>query len=395
MLVKPLWLAFMVAAAPRWLGVEEYGVMQSSLALAGLALAFSDLGTTNYSLREATREGTEQQRLLANVLTVRGLTLLVSGGIGLAVSYWLDYPLGVVVAALAYVAAQHITTFGRVFFRAAENLRHEAVSTVLERLLVVGFGGLLLLWAGTASGTLAAMAMAMGLVAVAQLVWIGRRHVPFRPDLLDSRYAWRTLRLALPLGAADVLLAVYFRTDQVMVEAMLGDAAAGLYGQAFRLLEALSLIPTIVVQGVLFARLSRLEAESRVDEFRRVMRNGSLALAAVGIAVAATLWFGAEPLIRLLTGGDEFAASADALRVLVWTFPFTCLKDLLFVSFIARRLHRVPILVFGASAVANVSFNALAIPAFGIAGAAAVTVCTEVAIVVAYLVYSRTLRSRP
>ena len=397
MLVKPVWLLFMVAAAPRVLGVDGYGVMQSGLALAGLALAFSDLGVSSHALREVVRDPSVGERVLANTLAVRGVALAVCSVAGLAAALALGYSgpaLWTVGGALAYLVAHHLTGYGRVFIRSSEDLRPEALSTVAEKGVVVAAGAAGLLVVGTPAATVWAMAGAMVAVAAVQMAWVARTLVPLRWASLDLPFARQVVWLALPLGAADILLAVYFRTDQVMVEAMLGAGPAGQYGQAFRILEALSLLPAVVVQGALFPRLARLAASGTGPSFFRqiVVWGGGLTLAATGIAAALSI--GAEPLVVALTGDPAFAPASAALSVLAWTFPLTCIKDTLFVALLARHRHRFAIATFALAVALNVGLNLWSIPAFGIAGASAVTLATEAAVVVAYFVYEAVLYRR-
>ena len=388
--VKPVWLLFMVSAAPRVLGVDEYGSMQAALALAGLAMGFSDLGVSAHTLRESARDPEAGGPLLVNMLATRVAAVAACGAVGLAAALVLGYrggALGAIAAALVYLAGQHLTGFGRIFFRSYQVLHLEAWSTVAEKALVVGAGAVGLVAVGTAGGTLSAMAAALALVAAAQLRWITRRLVSLRRAWLDASFARRAVWLALPLGAADVLLSVYLRTDQVMIEAMLGDRAAGQYGQAYRILEALGLLPAVVVQASLFPRLSRLAGGGSGVTYRRLLAKVGGGLAAVAVGVAAVLWAVSEPLILWLTGDPAFAPAGDALGVLAWTFPFTCVKDVLFISFLAQRRHGPAVALFGAAVLLNVGLNAAAIPAYGIVGASAVPLATEVFVVGAFLAF--------
>jgi O-antigen/teichoic acid export membrane protein len=73
------------------------------------------------------------------------------------------------------------------------------------------------------------------------------------------------------------------------------------------------------------------------------------------------------------------------LQVLAWTFPFTCLKDLLYAAALARRQHALAIGIFGVAVVVNVALNAALIPRLEIQGAAVATVAAEVFVVAIYL----------
>ena len=391
-LVKPLWILFIVAACPRLLGVEAYGTMQSALALAAMILMVSDMGTSNLTLREVAAQPGEAVRYLSNILVLRGVLAAVCILGALLAAVLLDYDrlaLLTVAAACAYLLAQYLIGFSRVFFRAAENLRYEAVSTVAERALVIAVGSAFLVTTRSPAWTLGGMALGAGVVGLTQIVWISRHLARFDAGSVSVAFIRQAAWLAVPLGIADLLLGLYYRADQVMVEAMAGDAAAGQYGQAYRILEALSLLPAIVVQGALFPRLTRLGAEGGLAEARRLAVRTGVFLTASGIGVSVLLWVAAPLLIRVLTGDAAFDPAASALRVLVWAFPLTCLKDLFFITSLSRQQYRTPVVIFGAAVALNVAMNLWAIPRYGIVGASVTTVISEALTVLLFLIPRR------
>jgi O-antigen/teichoic acid export membrane protein len=385
--VKPAWILFLVALCPRVLGVEGFGVMQTALALATLVAAFSDLGVTNYSVREVARAPGQGRFLLQQVVVYRGALLLLAWGLTLAVGYVLGYEGDLLRSlwwAAGFVLAQSATLTLSAFLRGYQRLGDEAALTVLGRGVTIALGSVALLVTRSPVGVLAGMALALGLTAVVQGAWVRGRVVRGEAGRVDTRFLGVLALAALPIGAADALQVLYLRADQVMIEAMLGAASAGQYAQAYRLLEAMSLLPAIVIQAVLFARLARLDEVGDRQGFSRLYWRGLAGLAVAATVVAALVALVAPLLIRGLTGDPAFDASASALRVLVWTFPLTCVKDLAFFSYIARRLHRLPIALYALAAVANIGLNLWAIPRYGILGAAYATVAVEALIVAAY-----------
>ena len=380
-LVKPVWILFIVALCPRVLGVEGFGAMQSALALAGIALTLADLGTSTYTLREVSARPSRGAHLFSNVLVLRVFvgTVCVAGALAVAGGLEYDGPgLFAVAAAGSYLLAQQVVGFTRVFFRVAEDLRYEAVSTVAERGAVIVLGAAMVLLTGSPGWTIAGMAAGAAVVGVGQVRWISRTLVPFSRGEVGVASMRQVAWFAVPLGLADLFLALYSRVDLVMVEALSGSAAAGQYGQAYRLFEALSLLPAIVVQSALFPKLSRLVAAGAREEARRLTARTGTALVAAGVGVAGLVWAAAPLLIKVLTGDGAFAPAATALRILVWTFPLVCIKDLLFISSLAHERYRGAITIFGFAVAFNVGLNLWAIPRYGIAGASWATFASEV-----------------
>ncbi|MFN3595955.1 MAG: oligosaccharide flippase family protein [Rubricoccaceae bacterium] len=384
--VKPLWILFLVGACPRLLGVEAFGTMQTALALAALGVALTDLGLSTYALRETSADPRQGRALFGRVLRYRGVLFGLACGAVLGAALVLGYRGGLLAstgAAMAFLGAQAATVTLHAFLRAYGRLGSEAAFTVLERAGTIGVGLAALYLTRSPVAVLAGMAAGMGLVAAGQAAWVRARVLP--EDAVAAAGTWLMLGAVLPIGVAELLQVVYLRIDQVMIEAMLGRAAAGQYAQAYRLLEAMSLVPAILVQGMIFPRLSGLVARGEARAGRRLYRRGLAGLLLLAAAAAAVVYAAAPWLVRLLTADPAFDPAAGALRVLVLTFPFTCAKDLAFVACLAQRQHRLPIAAFGAAAVLNVGLNAGLIPVLGITGAALTTVAVE-AVVAAVLV---------
>jgi O-antigen/teichoic acid export membrane protein len=400
LLVKPAWLLFIAALCPRLLGVEAYGELLAALALVGIAMSFADLGVTQLSVREVARARHLAGRYFTNGLPYRGLLLVVAwaGAVGAALA--LGYraaALGAVVVAGLYGASQSVVMYERAFFRGFENLRYDAVSNVVEKALVLAAGVLALVATRSAVGVLGGMGAAMTAVAVGQTAWISARLAPLRRRLLSPAFARRVALAAIPFGIADLLMTLYLRVDQVMIEAVLGASAVGQYGQAYRVLEALSIVPAIVAQGALYPRLSVLAHTGERRRFARLMGYGALGLLVLSGGAAVALTLGGPALLHLLVPDPAFAPAGPALQVLCWSFPLTCVKDLLFVSFYATGHFRAPTLTLGVAALFNVAGNALLLPRYGILGAAAMTVASELLVVViftAYFFYTRRASAR-
>ncbi|MEM8556458.1 MAG: oligosaccharide flippase family protein [Bacteroidota bacterium] len=388
LLVKPLWLLFIVAACPRVLGSSDYGVLSASLALAAICMAFAGLGLEEHTLREVAPNPERSSEFFSTFFALRGFVVLGCWLVILLVAFLLNYRDGAfITAALAgiYFASLNLASYSRTFFRARENLRPEAVLVIIERLSVVILGGVGLWIFGTPEATVAGMAMGTALTALATIAWTARWYAPLRRDMMRPGLVRVSLHHMAPLAMKSMLIAFYMRIDQVMIEAMLTDFEAGQYGQAYRLLESLSLVPAIIVQAALFPRLCRLAGAGELTSFRRAVRTTHLGLFLFSTAVSILLAFIGPWLTMTLAGSDEFADAGSALRLLAWTYPLLCAKDILLAALTALR--QVPRLVWGllSVSVVNVAVNSYAIPTLGIHGAVGATILCEGILVAFYM----------
>jgi O-antigen/teichoic acid export membrane protein len=387
LVVKPIWFLFITAACMRVLGVEQYGVLTASLALAMIAASFIDVGMSRYTVRAVARDRSEAPFFLANFYSLRAVLGILASAIALIVAYPLGYRGTAFVAvgcAVVYAVSLNVSNYCRAFYQAFEDLRREALMLYLEKILVVGFGAACLFTWRSATATLAGMAGGMVLTSAAHFVMTTRSIAPFRPSLIEPTFIRAKFFEMLPFGAAGVLTVIYYRVDLVMVESMLGDLPAGQYGAAYRILEALNVLPAVIGLAALHPRMSRLQAARDWTGYRRVFRTGLLGLPAIAVVVAIGLSGFAESLIAVLSPDPSFGKSAETLRILVWTFPLICANLIVYLGLLTADDERFVALMLIAVVVFNIVANLFAIPALGVDGAAVTTVASEVLLLIIY-----------
>lgn len=387
-LVKPIWFVFITAACMRLLGASEFGVMTAALSLGTIATAFVDLGMMQYTTREVSRVPTRASRFFSNFMTLRLVNSLLAWAAALIAALLLDYRGSALVAvafAGGYTLTLNLTNYCRGIYRAFEDLRQEAVMLVIEKVLVIGGGIVLLTSTRLASWTLAGMAAGMTLATAVNVWWIHRRYAPVRLRLLSATFVKRSLKIMIPFGLAGLFTAIYFRIDMVMIEAYLGEIPTGQYGAAYRIHEALAMLPAMVALAAIYPRLSKLHHLENFAAFDRLVRKSLLGLAGLGLLIAVVLSIYASPTIQLLDPDPAYGPAVGALQILVWSFPFLCANFLLYSALIAMDHQRFTSLALGMAVVLNVGLNAFLIPVFHINGAAIATVIPELVLLAIYL----------
>lgn len=395
--VKPIWFLFVTALCMRVLGVDGYGRMTAALALAGVAANLIDLGMARYTVREVARDRSLAGRFFTNFLSFRGAMSLVALGAVLLTGWILGYrdtALLAVLFAAAYTYTLELTNYCRSFYEATEDLRRQAVMLVVEKTLVVAAGAALLLLTRSPEWTLAGMAIGMTITTGLNARWISTRIAPFRPADLDWGFLRRAIRIMVPLGLAGAFFNLYFRVGLVMVEAYLGETAAGQYGAAFRILEALNVLPSVIVISAIYPRLSRLLHEGETGDFRRLFLRSQWSLAAVSVGIALGLTLFSSAVISLLDPDPAFSPAGPALRVLSWAFPIYCANSLLYSALVAAEDDRFTAWSLAAAVVVNIGLNAVLIPAWGIQGAAFSAIAPEVVLAVVYGMRYRRIMAR-
>lgn len=376
---KPVWLAFLTLGCVRLLEEDGYGVFTATLALTAIVNTFADLGLAPYLVREVARRLPDAARYLTNFLVARlflgFLMVLCSLGVG----WFLGYRGGKLLALLlagSYTFLFSLLDLGRSLFRAVERMEFEAVNVLLEKLFVIGLGLVLLGGFHTPVAVLGGMALGLLVVTLGTLGWIHRHLTALRLDLLDTAFLRRAVVAALPFGLAGQFVMIYSRTDAVMLDVLVGASSAGYYGAAYRIMESLMLISSLVTTAI-YPRLSSLFHEQQHHAFHRLLRNGLLANLGIGLAVLAGLTVFASPLMVLIKGDASFEPAAGALRLLGWGVPFMCVNGVLATALTATDQQNRLLVWLGLSVLVNIGLNSLLIPAYTITGACVATLATE------------------
>ncbi len=384
LLVKPIWFGFITIVVIGRIGVAQYGAFTAALALAGIAVGLLTAGLSAVVVRDVARGRASANVYAAQLFPLRFVMGLLALVLLEAIAPLLGSPAGLVRVAWSYWFMLNLLEFTRSFFQAAEQMRYEAESVVVEKTLVVGFGLVGLSIHPDAFWLLAGMSVgAAG--AIGWSVWrMHRRIARLERQRIDASVWRHVVGEAWPLGLSAIFVMLYARTDSVMIEAIRGEVEAGQYGLAFRIPEALVQLPALLI-AVLAPRLARLYGAGDGAAFDRVMRLGFGAMLALGLVASGATSAMADWIVSTIDDSPELAPAAGVLRVMAWTFAFSCLSYLASAALIATDNQQVLVWVMGGAALLNLTLNAVLIPQTGAMGATVATLATQAFVLVALL----------
>jgi O-antigen/teichoic acid export membrane protein len=206
--------------------------------------------------------------------------------------------------------------------------------------------------------------------------WLLTRRVIVRPRLeLDRELIGSIVRGAYPIMLNQLLVVFFFKIDVFLLPLFRGNGEVGVYGAAYKFVDAMLLVPSVFVPAV-FPILSRQAASER-EALKRGTAISLKVLLLVALPIVVTFEVFADDIIRILLG-QKFAASALALRILMLFLPFSYVNGLTQYVLIALDKQKTIVRFFAFTAVFNIAANLALIPRFGYVAAGAVTVGSEV-----------------
>lgn len=359
--------------AARQLGAEAYGIIGFAMTLMLYAAMIADLGMEQYGPREVTDRKGSIDTLVSSILLVRfafsSALALVLAAVGLLV---LTEPEGSTVAlySLALLAVGANAKWVHVGLdRSGTASTARLIAESVKLLAVVS------LVRGPADFYVVPLAHVAGDSLGALWMLVAMRAAGVRPRfVIDRTLTTTALAHARPLLLTGVLGMLLYNADVVMLRIFRDRTEVGLYIVAYTLLNFLGVLGGVITLSVLpTLRRLRDDLRRRDDIYFTAMAR---ALAAgLPIAVGGALL--ATPLIELVFG-PAYQRSASALSILIWTFPLLLLRSVEQGALIAHGRQDRVMHITAIAAALNVGFNLIAVPRFGMLGAAATTLIAEI-----------------
>lgn len=365
-----------VVAVARGLPQTDYGYFNFAISFIPLFLVFAVWGLDDTLLRDLARSRERISELVSTTLLLRTLLALLAVVVSISVAPAL-VDSGRALMAFALVAmALLFDELGKVLgvvFKALERARFRAMRILINR-LVTTLLALGALWLG---GDLIVVCWmyALGSLVALLYAWysLSVHFAPVRFSDANRDLGRSLLGNNVPLAVAGVMSMAVFRIDAVMLQAIEGPLAVAMYGVAYRFLDSL-LFVSWAVAGSVVPRLARASEPSR--QARALEGVMSLCLA-VYLPLAVGSWFAGEWAVRMVFG-ERYAPAGAAV---VWLLPATAVYGSAYVArmgCLAIQARRQIALSAVLALAVNLAGNLFAIPRYGIAGAAAVTLFTGI-----------------
>jgi O-antigen/teichoic acid export membrane protein len=396
----------LTAQLARALGVAALGRYLLAMTVQTITLAVADLGINLYTVRELARGGTaeinawtsvdpgqagvdrtiesngrEDQELWGTALALKLLAALcgtLALNLIIAPLFFPGQRRTLIAIASLSLLPDAMNGIATAAIKARQRMEISSAINLATR-LAAALAGVLLVWSGKDERSVLlayAAASLLGSCAFISVLWVWR----MRARLDGLRQRWRAfLREAAPFAVTGIVAILYTRIDLLMLAHWQGDLAAGLYGAAYRVWEALGILPASLLDA-LFPELSRVGADRENHApLRALYRRGRMLVWLLIGLVAAPCWVFAPHLMALLYGQSADTAIASALfRALLISFPFTYLYllngHLLYA--VGQQLWVTKAMI--AATAANALLNALLIPRWSYQGAAGAAIVSQV-----------------
>ncbi len=367
-----------VAVTTRYLGLRDYGSLVTALVFVSLFALVTDFGATTIGARELAKRPLEARSIISSlgigttaisVLTVMlalAATFLVYSGPG-------DEKIRLaILVLLPQLLLSGFNTSAQSFLIAEQKIYLASLARVLARILTLGLV-LLVAWASLGYLAMVAAYLSYPVVGVLGTFLFARPGMtPWRT--FDRGVAMTILRASAPLGGVIVVNYLYFRLDLFLLSILATRADVARYGVAYKVVEALVLLPSYLMLTLL-PDIAREQPFSQ--RLSSLVQNAFAAMQFIAIPLVALSFYSTQIMVFL--GGANYAQAGFALQILLISVAIGFFQQALSYTLVARDKQTQTLFVLAAVLVLNLVLNLILIPPFGINGAAFATLASECA----------------
>ena len=190
-----------------------------------------------------------------------------------------------------------------------------------------------------------------------------------------------------PVGISIILNVVYYKADTVILSLYRSQAEVGVYGAAYRVLEILITVPFLLA-GVLLPLMAHAWAKREHEKLGQMISSGVDAMLLLVLPmVAGVALFGQD--IMSLIAGPEFREAGYIIKILMFAVGAIYLNTIFPHAIIALKAQKKMIPLYVAVASLTLIAYLLYIPTYGFTAAAILTVVSEVSVVTASCLVTR------
>ena len=385
----------------RYLGKEEFGSYSLILAFLYTFDNLADLGLYSLMIREISRPGADERKIVSNIFSLRIFALLIFLGIASIIIWFFPYSPQVKIGTLIAVISFLFLSMGQVLmgiFQKYLRTDKAAIADISGRIIQLG---LILIFINLNLGLYGIIFALIGgcFINFALLFCFARQYVCFSLQF-DFNYWKNLIKTTLPIAVSIVFTLIYFKIDSIFLSLPIINshspnpmADVGIYNIAYKILEGLIFFPAMLV-GLIMPLLSH-SAFSDPERFKKIFQKALDVLIIFVIPLLIGLLILAEPIVVLVAGRD-FSLSAAVLQILSFAIGLIFLGNLWGNSIIALNKQKSGAWIYFAGMIFNIVTNLIFIPKYRYLGAAATTLATEFLVTILMMILiHRTINYSP
>ena len=362
--------------AARYLGPSNFGVINYAAAMVAFAVPIMQLGLNNIMVQELVNSPEKEGAILGTSILMNFVSAIACiVGILVTVCFLnagekvTIIVCGLYSTILIFQAVEQI----QYWFQAKFLSKYIALTSFFAYLVVSGYKIALLVMGMSVYWFAVANAFDLALIAVTYLVLY--RKLGSNRLSISLQIAKRMFAKSRYYIISNLMFVFLVQTDRIMIKNIMDDANVGFYSAAMTCAGMLNFVYSAIIDSfrpVIF--------ENKKKDEILYERNVSLLYGIIFYMTFLECFFMTllAPFVIKLLSADAFSASSVALQIVVWYIMFAYTGYIRGIWILAESKQKYLLLLNLICALGNVILNIFLIPVWGIAGAAAATVFSQI-----------------
>lgn len=361
----------------RYLGPEQYGLMNYVISYVALFQVFALFGLDNIEIRETAGNLDKYQTIVGTAFGIKLILAIITMVAIIVTSLWLETDSNTIVLISIYSFSVILNTFTviRNYFTAIVQNEYIVKSEITRTLLGAGIKVLLLLQHASLTWFIIAYTFDWYLLGSGYYVSYKKVVGSISEWKFDRSYAHYLLRESFPLLLTSAAVIIYQRIDQVMIGQMIDKESVGYFSVASRIVEILIFVPMILVQTITPVLVQkRKESESAYKNKAQLFMNVTVWSTFIVALVTSSLAYWAI----LLLFGNTYLPAVPVLQVMAFKSVSVALSTTAGHMLIVEGIQRFAIFRDAFGCVVCIVMNYLLLRQYGIIAAAFVAIVSNI-----------------
>lgn len=368
---------FYIIYLAKALAVSDFGLYTVALAYFSIISSIADLGFNRFLIREIARDKLRISELLLNIIIFRLTLTSVLFALFAIFLYIFDQDKTrtslILLATLAILPQSVAVTFDGIFV-ALKKLQFSAIALFVSSLFTALIGIFLVSRGFGPIGAVGALIIGQLIFALLLIILLIKSHKVVLTSIQFSTIK-NILTGSLPYGILGVLGLFYFKIDAVLLSYLKGSFDTGIYGAAYKALEAAIFIPG-TFSVALFPTLARLHEEN-IGEMKKIYFKSIKIMGLIGVVILLGYILVLPFLIKLFL--PNYLQAINAIKILAFSIPFIFMASPgVQVILSSEKYLKTAIWLSFITVGFNVILNLIFIPKYSFIAASWITVFSEI-----------------
>lgn len=371
-MLAQLFVGILVA---RYLGPEQYGLMNYVISYVAIFEVVSEFGLSNIEIRELSSKKDDRNKILGSAFAVR-LFFTIIAYLTLSISLILykadPFTTKMILIYGLYIFSKCFTIIRNYFTSIIMN-EYVVKTEIFRTFLGASIKIILLLMHAPLACFILAVAFDGIIVSSGYIFNYHQKVGKIRKWTFEKKEAIYLAKEGFPLLLSSAAIIIYNKIDQVMIGNMLNNSHVGYYATAEKFLTLILFIPQILVQTVTPILVKKYEIDYSSYLNMRLKFIGIVVWTAIIISFCVSI---CSYWLVYLTFGNTYILAVPVLSIISWKTVGNALSETSGQLIILERKQKWAVFRNLIGCILNVVLNLLLIPQLGIIGSAWVSLIT-------------------